>query len=769
MKPEAYESFLLRHARWIVWTGVLSFIPAVVFALQALGTGANKADEWLPATMPEMTELRWFYQVFEGDEILVVSWEGCTLDDAKLDALAEAVVQPLPGLDGRQAVWFNWARTGRSVLQDLTSEPLALSRAEALRRMAGWIVGPDGRTSGAVLKVSLEGKDDRHSAVAAMEQIALDRCGLTRGQLHVGGSTIDTVAIDNESKGSLYLLLFLSGIVAFVASVVFLRDIRLVCLILATAALCEAWSLAAVRLAGAHLDLVLAMMPVLVGILAVSGCIHQLNYYVEERIHGGVEGAAIRALRHSRKPAAFSCLTSSLGLLSLLVSDVAPVRKFGFFSALGIGISLVVLLLFLPAALEVWRAPIRLSLELTADDRAVRSRQYRHSWVRMFARTSIRYYVWILGACVVAAPPLLYGVANIRTSIKLQDMFSPKSTVIQDYRWLEAHIGPLVPVEIILRFDRASQSTMGMRLNLTEEVRTTVEALDRVGGTISAGTFAPIIPVGGGARQTALRRIMLRKLEDAKPRLIALRYLAETEQEEIWRISARIETFNDLDYGIFLDRLRNAVDPLIAAANRRPGERVTAVVTGSIPMVYVVQRQLLEDLAASFGAAFASIALVLSFGLRSVRAGLITMIPNALPVLIVFGVMGLCGVVVDLGSMMTISTALGISVDNELHFSYWFRTSLNRGCGRRRALLTAYRHCGRSMAQTAVICGLGMVVFFFSPFTPVSRFGTLMATLIAIAMIGDQVLLPALLVSPLGSFFRNGAHRVIHPPTTGSR
>lgn len=769
MKPEVYESFLLRHARWIVWTGLLSFVPAVVLALQSLGTAANKADEWLPATMPEMTELRWFYQVFEGDEILVVSWEGCTLDDARLDALAEAAVQPLPGLDGRRAVWFNWARTGRSVLRDLTSEPLELSRAEALQRMSGWIIGPDGRTSGAVLKVSLEGKDDRHSAVAAMEQIALERCGLTRGQLHVGGSTIDTVAIDDESKGSLYLLLLLSGIVAFVASVVFLRDLRLVCLILATAALCEAWSLAAVRLAGAHLDLVLAMMPVLVGILAVSGCIHQLNYYVEERIHGGVEGAAIRALRHSRKPAAFSCLTSSLGLLSLLVSDVAPVRKFGFFSALGIGISLVVLLLFLPAALELWRAPIRVSLPSTAEDRAARSRQYRHSWVRLFARTSIRYYVWILGACVVVAPPLLYGVANIRTSIKLQDMFSPKSTVIQDYRWLEAHIGPLVPVEIILRFDRASTSTMGARLKLTEEVRATVEALDRVGGTISAGTFAPSIPAGGGARQTALRRIMLRKLEDAKPRLIALRYLAATEHEEIWRISARIETFNDLDYGIFLDRLRSAVDPLIAAANQRPGERVTAVVTGSIPMVYVVQRQLLEDLAASFGAAFASIALVLSFGLRSLRAGLITMIPNALPVLIVFGVMGLCGIVVDLGSMMTISTALGISVDNELHFFYWFRTSLNRGCDRRRALLTAYRYCGRSMAQTAVICGLGMVVFFFSPFTPVSRFGTLMATLIAIAMIGDQLLLPALLVSPLGSFFRNGAHPAIRPPASGSR
>lgn len=750
-----HESQFRRFRWWIVGAALISFLPAVYWAILALGTSANKVADWLPPSNPEIRRITWFRELFEGDEILVVSWEGCTLDDPRLDTLAEAVIEPLPGIEGHTQQWFSWARTGRSVLGELTTEPLSLTRREALRRMEGWTVGPDGRQSCALLKVSEAGRNDRHSAVAAVKYAARERCGLLSEELRIGGSTFDSVAIDSESKGSLRILLGLSLAAAIVTSLVFIRSPRLVCLILVTAGLCEAWSLAIVWLSGTNMDLVLVMMPVLVGILAVSASIHQLNYYLNECGQRGIDGAPARALRNSWKPAAFSCFTTSLGLLSLLISDVAPVRKFGLFSAIGIAVSLVIMFLFLPAALECWPAANRSgSAASPGTECALSRRAYRKSWARLFARGAVRHYGRILAICVVATPLLVYGTEQIRTSVKLQDMFSPHSTVTRNYLWLESNVGPLVPVEIVVRFDVHSTSTLAERMKLVEQVRTTVDAVDKIGATISACTFAPPLPVGGGARQAAERRVILRKLEAAKPRLTTLHYLATTADAEFWRVSARVETFNDLDYGQLLDQLRSAIEPLIVAADEKTGEDVEVVVTGGIPAIYVVQRQLLYDLRSSFGAAFLTIALVLSVAVRSVRAGLVTMIPNVMPVLVVFGIMGLFDVVVDLGSMMTISTALGISVDNELHFFHWFRRSLNQGRGRRRALLSAYRRCGRPMAQTAVICSLGMLVFMFSPFTPVSHFGSLMSSLIALAMLGDQILLPALLVSPLGSFFQ---------------
>ena len=747
-------SWFHRFRWWIVGTAVTSLLPAVSMALASLNTNENRAADWLPATTPEMRQFFWFCDVFEGDEILVVSWDGCTLDDRRLDHLAEAAVRPVAaGRRGDSQVWFTWVRTGRSVLQELTADPLNLPQTEALRRMANWIVGADGRTTCAVLKVSDAGEGDRRAAVAAIRRVAEENCGLTPSELRIGGSTYDSVAIDDESQKSLRVLLVVSLIASIGTSLIFVRSPRFVCLILMTAALCEAWSLAAVWLSGTNMDLVLTMMPILIGILAVSAAIHQLNYYQAEVERRGVEGAPARALRQSWRPAAFSCLTTSLGLLSLLVSDVVPVRKFGLFSAIGIGVSLVVIFVFLPAALECWPGGAAQTTTLL-DERSESRRRYRRSWARLFALASIRRYRLILTICGAAAPVLIYGSEQIRTSVKLQDMFSPRSKVIQNYRWLEANIGPLVPVEIVVKFNKQSQSTLADRLNLVEDVRAAVDAIPHVGGTLSAGTFAPVMPRGGGARQVAVRRIALRKLEKAKPQLEQTHYLAVADEAELWRISARIETFNDIDYGIFLEQLRGVVDPLIAEADRNPEEDVSALVTGGIPTFYLVQRQLLEDLRSSFGAAFLAIALVLGVALRNIRASLVTMIPNVYPILVVFGVMGLAGVVVDLGSMMTISTALGISVDNELHFFHWFRGALRSGHGRRRALLTAYRRCGRSMAQTAMICCLGMLVFTCSPFTPVSRFGALMSSLIALAMAGDQLLLPALLVSPLGTFFR---------------
>jgi predicted RND superfamily exporter protein len=103
--------------------------------------------------------------------------------------------------------------------------------------------------------------------------------------------------------------------------------------------------------------------------------------------------------------------------------------------------------------------------------------------------------------------------------------------------------------------------------------------------------------------------------------------------------------------------------------------------------------------------------------------------------------------------MMTISTALGMSVDNELHFFAWLRQYLQRGMSRHDALMAAYAHCGNVMEHTAVICAAGMLMFALSPFVPVAHFGWIMFVLIMIAVVCDMVLLPALVASPIGSGF----------------
>jgi multidrug efflux pump subunit AcrB len=176
-----------------------------------------------------------------------------------------------------------------------------------------------------------------------------------------------------------------------------------------------------------------------------------------------------------------------------------------------------------------------------------------------------------------------------------------------------------------------------------------------------------------------------------------------------------------------------------------------------IPLVYKTQRELLISLKESIMWATVLIAFVLMFVLKSPIAGLISMIPNVFPIVIIFGSLGWLNIKVDIGIMMTASVALGVAVDDTIHFLTWFRRGIAKGYDRTQSVMLAYDRCATAMMQTTLIGGLGLAVFATSTFTPTQQFGYLMISMLGAALIGDLLLLPALLVSPLGKFFSNGA------------
>ena len=224
--------------------------------------------------------------------------------------------------------------------------------------------------------------------------------------------------------------------------------------------------------------------------------------------------------------------------------------------------------------------------------------------------------------------------------------------------------------------------------------------------------------------------------------------------EELWRISARVRALGDTDYGEFVADIKKQVEPVLAQYEKLGYEGIHATYTGLVPLVYKAQRELLHGLFNSLKWAFVLIALVMIFVLRSPVAGLLSMIPNLFPVVLIFGTMAWLGILVDVGTMMTASVALGVAVDDTIHFLTWFRRGLDQGRDRKGAVMLAYERCGRAMSQTTLIAGLGLSVFAFSTFTPTQRFGLLMLTLLAAALVGDLIFLPALLSGPVGRFFR---------------
>ena len=214
--------------------------------------------------------------------------------------------------------------------------------------------------------------------------------------------------------------------------------------------------------------------------------------------------------------------------------------------------------------------------------------------------------------------------------------------------------------------------------------------------------------------------------------------------------------------------LPNEASPndLVGLTARQKKWPVAASYTGLVPIVYKAQRTLLQSLIQSTIWAFLAISIVMVVLLRNPKAGMVSMIPNIFPVVVIFGLMGWTNILVDIGTMMTASVAMGVAVDDTIHFLTWFRRGLDQGMDRKQAIMLSYDRCATAMTQTTLIGGLGLAVFGLSTFMPTQRFGILMLTLMVAALVGDLVFLPAILAGPAGRVFNSTGSK---PDSTRSR
>jgi hypothetical protein len=765
--------------------------------------------------------------------------------------------------------------------------------------------------------------------------------------LRLGGPPVDNMAIDEEGTVTLVRLVGYSVLIGIVLSYLCFGSLKITIMVFIVGGSAAMLSMSMVWWTNGRVDAILLSMPSLVYVLGLSGAIHIINYYRDEVRHRGGRGAAGRALRHAFLPCTLASVTTAIGLVSLFTSNLAPISNFGFYSAIGVIMTLAILFSYLPAALETFSPSIGKSVKAesagsaqadrdrtaVAADHPREESRLSEAWASV-GRWITAHHALVTTLCLVVLLVGALGMFKIKTSVQLLKLFDTESRIIEDYAWLEENFGKLVPMELVIRVPPALQAEASdenappdpLSLNMLQRVeavsrvsqvvrRTLGEpGLHEVGQTMSADTFLQPLPARYNGYHLG-RSQYNRELIDGRDELLRSDYVRIEQQgryagSELWRVSLRVGALSDTDYGHFISTVRTAVEPVLRAydtrdalmrqlavdqttgqtgpisgkdlvlvvGKKRPpsldeiemvsvtdrtieteniylgalgeilacerirspgwldpaadglevggttwkkllakadaivwlgGEGIEAddfqgtarlidarkivnkqvtptlsdgvpdvdgsgllqvVYTGVIPVVYKAQRTLLTSLAHSIGLAFVLIAGVMivllnpgrmPFGMIKPRnvgnglaAGIVSMVPNIFPVLLVFGVLCHCGVEIDIGTMMTASVAMGVAVDDTIHFLAWFRANLDRGLDRVEAVIETYRRVGPAMTQTTIVGGLGLFVFALSTFTPTQRFGTLMLVMLAAALVGDLILLPALLAGPAGRWFK---------------
>jgi predicted RND superfamily exporter protein len=802
----------------------------------------------------------------------------------------------------------------------LTTGQHALAPEEAVERLKGAVLGPDGRqtcvivsldpsTSGKLKPVLGHGQKRifRPNIPPGVLRRLIDRVGIPDSQLHLGGPPVDNISIDEEGERTLVRLAGFSGILGLFLAWWSLRSFLLTWIVFLCSVTSAASALAMIWATGETVDAIVLSMPSLVYVLAISGAVHFINYYQDAVHEGGLKGATERAVIHALKPAVLCSLTTAFGLLSLCSSELVPIRKFGFYSASGVMILNFVLFLILPATLHLIGYAKRWELspeqmQAKRDSQGLNKSEhlaeesFSERFWGAFSGFIVRNHFGVALASMVFCGAVGLGLFRIRTSIDLLELFDSQARILKDYRWLETHLGKLVPMEIVLEFNQnslaasapaSSQNTEEVspdeigKLNFLERMETTLRvqeaiqkrfgegALGWVGRSLSAATFAPSLPTNGSSTKKMIERSVYNStLESKREDFMKSGFLRVDSDtgNELWRISLRVAAFEGVDYGQFVHELHDVVEPVLQAQSDRvqilrrlaawsgdtkfvgkkvilwdpevvdgpsgeaftagkarsdeisnllknarlkvaratidsksmplvqlqeledydaivlagafsnnevrtletalskiidleskdplqPKQWVSSVFTGVVPIVYKAQRALLTSLMESTLWSFLTITPLMIFVSRSFRAGMVAMIPNIVPVIFIFGLMGWLGIAIDIGSMMTASIALGVAVDDTIHFLSWFRGNVLELKDRRAAIIASYKQCGTPTLQAACISGLGLSVFAFSTFTPTQRFGWLMLTILVAGVIAELVLLPAILAGPLGCVF----------------
>lgn len=688
------SNFYANHSRKLLGLALLSF-PLLFIKAQSLPAN-NDIETWLPRESEVRSNYEQFKQDFGVEELIVVGLENSSRDDA----LVEAVCGRLERLS---VVRKCWSPAGlESVMTGF-----GVSEEEALARLKGLALSEDGTLVGLICLLSAEGHANRAKAVDEVRGV-LDYCQLQDEEVRLAGAPVIVAELDrlgSEEENRKFFLVTLLICLALLWWTT--QDWRLSMSLLGLTVWAINLTLAVIHYAGGEMNFILSALSVMVMVFTLAVSIHFIHYY---RAALNSDDPLGTALKVAWKPCCLATLTTTIGLISLAVSDIQPVKQFGCAAAWGSIAAMITGLGLTPAVLTIW--PPRQKIE-TTDGKTF---AFLADWILHYRRP-------VAGVTLALVFVTCVGLFHLETRIDPLDFLPQNSRVLTDARRVEAKLTNIDSVEAIVEFNDP-EIPFAERLEKVRKIESVIEEHPAVRHTMSLASFFP--------EELPQNPFVLgRLLKKAESHRGQNEYIADGERQ--WRISARISTENGQSQQEIFEQLQ-------ASAADFPVR-----FTGIAPMLNQAQKEIFRGFRESFLLAFVIITLVMWVSLWSWKTAMVAMIPNLTPLCIVFGLLGWSGLPVDIGMMMSGSIALGIAVDGTFHFLICYQNRYDHGALTAEASRDALLQTGSPIFKAALISSIGMLALTLSSFSPTARFGYLMSALLIAALVGDLVLLPSLL------------------------
>ena len=579
-----------------------------------------------------------------------------------------------------------------------------------------------------------------------------------------------------------------------------------------TIAASMAWTWGLTVWLGVTISQMISLTVLLVFAVGIADCVHVMSAYFSFRRQGDDHYDALsKSYGKTGLAIMVTTITTMAGVLALTTSELVPIQVFGMMSAFGVVMAFFFTLVLLPILLDLWHpgAPAADDASL-ADRLGDRWNRLSNStktgtalvyvvavylmlgpWVGTYITViSLLTYVvvnWqlaILSAVpnFVARRPWLvlsvfaglfalcsYGMTLIRIDSNMTELTKEGSAIRVAYETVDENMAGAMSMVIMVDTHTSDGLYNPRLMQAMDQLQNRIETRysDQVTRTNSLANIVKDTYQIMSDDDPAYYRV-----PDDAQMISQLLYLFNSANPEDRRalvsddysrshISLNIYNAGSYQYQRFFEEISQEINEVFGPLESEFPE-LEVYLTGSMALLMRMADEVANSQFSSFTFAIAVISVIMIITLGSFQGGIMAMIPNMIPALLGFGLMGLLGIALDTDTLLIAPLIIGIAVDDTIHFMTHYRVELIRTGSISESLVSTIRDVGQAVMFTTMVLGLGFALLSFSDYLGMAKMGFFGSAAIFVALLCDLFLIPAMIIIFKPTFGVKDADTRIH-------
>jgi len=482
------------------------------------------------------------------------------------------------------------------------------------------------------------------------------------------------------------------------------------------------WVFGLMSLLGIPIYAVSIMIPVMLIAIGVADGIHlysHLDLFLRENAGSSKMEAINDMLKNMWKPVMMTSVTTAIGFISLLTSEVLPIKYFGLFTAFGVMAAMVFSLFLIPAFIMVLGTKKRKIVKIAVESQS--------GFAAGFAVNVLKYKVLVVSITVILMVVSLIGIGKVWINSSFLENFEKTSDIVQTDAFINKHFGGTSTIIVILESEKEGVMMQHEVQQLMDEIQLSVEKVDKVGGSFSIADYIKRMNKVMHADDENFNSI---PDDDNLIAQYLLLYEMSGDPENLWKVIDYDSKKANLTFQLKSDNskeLKKAIEAIEMFKPRLEEMGISLNYAGSGYKALVFTGLILEGQIKSLVMSVIIIILLITLMFKKISIGLIGSVPVIITAMLSFGLMGLLNIPLSTTTALISSIAVGIGIDYAIHFIERYKIYSQETGDKMLTTKLTMSHSGRAITFNAIVVIMGFLVLLFSVFPPNRSLGALVS------------------------------------------